>query len=382
MIKYILLFLSFVLPSFAEKTICLNMIVKDESHVITRCLESVKNHIDYWVIVDTGSTDGTQKIIKEFLKDIPGELYERPWVDFGHNRDEALSLAFDKGDYILFMDADEKLVLGPDFVKPALDKDYYYISVRDSDTTFSEYHRFFLVNNHLKWAWRDVLHEYLLVPSDAKTSEVLKTMRVFTDSDGNRSKDPKKYYKDAAVLEKALEKDPSNARYVFYLAQSYHNAEEYELAIKNYERRASMKGVWDKEVFWSLYTAGKLQEHLKKPQEIFLKNYSKAFESDQTRAEPLYRLADYFFKNKTFVLGYIVAKAGLSILMPSDGMYVEHWIYHYGISLQYANCAFMLGKYDEASEVYEKLLKRTDLPEDARKLTVNNLLCCKGKQAK
>jgi glycosyltransferase involved in cell wall biosynthesis len=41
------------------KTICLNMIVKGESRVIQRALASVKHLIDYWVIVDTGSTDGS-----------------------------------------------------------------------------------------------------------------------------------------------------------------------------------------------------------------------------------------------------------------------------------------------------------------------------------
>src|ERR1700732_422892 len=65
-----------------KKTVCLNMIVKDETRVIRRCLESVKPVIDYWVIVDTGSTDGTQAMIKDFMKDVPGELQERPWVDF------------------------------------------------------------------------------------------------------------------------------------------------------------------------------------------------------------------------------------------------------------------------------------------------------------
>src|SRR3972149_9108675 len=83
-----------------RKTICLNMIVKDEALVIERCLGSVKHLIDYWVIVDTGSKDGTQEIIKNYLKDIPGELYESPWVDFAHNRNEALDFANNKGDYL------------------------------------------------------------------------------------------------------------------------------------------------------------------------------------------------------------------------------------------------------------------------------------------
>ena len=73
-------------------TICLNMIVKNEAHVIRRCLDSVRPFIDCWVIVDTGSTDGTQELIREVMRDIPGELRERPWKNFAHNRNEALSL--------------------------------------------------------------------------------------------------------------------------------------------------------------------------------------------------------------------------------------------------------------------------------------------------
>jgi Glycosyl transferase family 2. len=82
---------------FAMKTVCLNMIVKNEIHVIRRCLSAVKEFIDYWVIVDTGSTDGTQEAIREFMKDSPGELHERPWCNFAHNRNEALDLARKRG---------------------------------------------------------------------------------------------------------------------------------------------------------------------------------------------------------------------------------------------------------------------------------------------
>ena len=85
------------------------MIVKNETHVIKRCFESLKNHIDYWVISDTGSTDGTQDYVREYFNEagIPGDLIENQWEDFAHNRNLALDAAIGKSDYILFMDADD-----------------------------------------------------------------------------------------------------------------------------------------------------------------------------------------------------------------------------------------------------------------------------------
>ena len=83
------------------------MIVKDEAGVIERCLASVKPFVTHWAIVDTGSTDGTQDIIRRCMADVPGALHERPWRDFGHNRSEALDLARAQGGgYVLVMDAD------------------------------------------------------------------------------------------------------------------------------------------------------------------------------------------------------------------------------------------------------------------------------------
>src|SRR5580704_6811803 len=90
-------------------SICLNMIVKDEAHIIHEVLESTLKYISYWVISDTGSTDGTQDIIKKFYAKhkIPGELHEDKWEDFGHNRSLALEYAHGKADYIWVFDADD-----------------------------------------------------------------------------------------------------------------------------------------------------------------------------------------------------------------------------------------------------------------------------------
>src|SRR5580693_975887 len=114
----------------SKKTVCLNMIVKDEAQVIEKCLSSVKPLIDYWVIVDTGSSDNTKMVIQKTMDGIPGELHARPWVNFAHNRNEALELAKDKGDYVLLIDADEVLQYPEDFAFPGLEKDLYFILVR------------------------------------------------------------------------------------------------------------------------------------------------------------------------------------------------------------------------------------------------------------
>jgi glycosyltransferase involved in cell wall biosynthesis len=98
-----------------KPTICLNVIVKDETPMIRRCLESVRPLIDSWVIVDTGSTDGTQDVIRDVYGDLPGELYERPWRGFDGSRTEAIELARARADYLLFVDADDVMEMVPAF---------------------------------------------------------------------------------------------------------------------------------------------------------------------------------------------------------------------------------------------------------------------------
>ncbi len=94
-------------------TLCLNMIVKDEAHIIENTLSKLLNKvkIDYWVISDTGSTDNTKEIIVDFFKQkgIPGELYDDPWKNFGYNRTKALTHAYNKSEHLLIFDADDEI---------------------------------------------------------------------------------------------------------------------------------------------------------------------------------------------------------------------------------------------------------------------------------
>lgn len=350
------------------------MIVKNESDVITRCLASVKPIIDYWVIVDTGSTDGTQAIIKEFMKDVPGELYEKPWKNFEHNRNEALDYARGKSDYILFIDADEVLAYEPDFKLPPLKENFYFMTTSYGGT---KYARVQMIDNTLDWKWKGVLHEAVDSPQ-RKTSGLIAGVENVVHTDGARSKDPEKYQKDVKVLEEALIKEPNNTRYVFYLAQSYRDANDPKNALETYQKVTQMSR-WDEEIYISLYQIALLKDQLKYPQDEVIAAYYKAFSFRPTRAEPLNHLAEFYRKDNRFAEGYVASKAGLQIPQPKDLLFVEQWSYDYGLLLECSVCAYWIGKYQESYDLTQKMLAVKDLPQSIKELGERNLAFAKEK---
>jgi len=352
-----------------RKTVCVNMIIKNESQIIRRCLATVRPLIDYWVIVDTGSTDDTIAIVKDFMQDIPGELHERPWVDFAHNRNQALQLAKGKADYVLIIDADEVFALAEGFTLPPLDKDFYYITTSFGGT---RYPRVQLVNNHLDWKWIGVLHEGLYCPQ-AQTAATLEGIKNVVSCDGARSKDPKKFLKDAQVLEAAMLKEPHNQRYQFYLAQSYRDAGERELALKNYEKRIAMGG-WDEEIYWSMLQIGLLQDALKMPLEKVAESFKKAHAYRPSRTEPIYYLANLYRRAGNYAEGYRVSREGL--FMPpavNDILFVEKWVDDYGLMLEFSICAYWIDKFTEAQLASQYLLAKSDLPDNVRECLDRNM---------
>lgn len=338
------------------------MIVKNESAVIERCLASLKDKIDYWVIVDTGSTDGTQEVIRNFLKDVPGELYERPWVDFSHNRNEALELGRTKADYLLFIDADQILEFPDSNGWPVLNKDCYYVIVQSDFRYAAQY--VLLVKTSLAMRWEGVLHEGLV--HNGKNCSVFADIRISAISDGHRSQDPDKFLKDAAILEKALEKEPENSRYAIFLALTYDAAKQYELAYKWFEKRSQMGGS-DEEVFYSILKMAHLERLFEKEPSLFIATYEKAYEKRPTRAEPLYWLADYYITQKDFEKAYHLATKAQKIPFPyTDVVYLEASVYEYEILLQIVRCAYQTKRYKECHEALLSLQKNPKLPDQIR----------------
>jgi glycosyltransferase involved in cell wall biosynthesis len=352
-----------------KKTICLNMIVKNESSVIRRCLASVIRLIDYWVIVDTGSTDGTQRIIRECLAPIGGELHERPWVNFAYNRNEALLLAQNKGDYLLFIDADEQLQFSPSFAMPNLTKDFYVSNVEVEGGV--RIHRELMVNNHLPWTWVGVVHEAITCPL-VKSYELLSHVINHARQDGHRSQNLQKFLMDAQILRQALKDDPHNSRNQFYLAFSYDVAGRYGAALKQYQECVLMNG-FAEEVFYSLYRIAWLQEQLGKDFETIVDSYSRAFLARPSRVEPLFYLANFYVRKNKPLLAYFVSRYAQMIPPPDDHVMVDYPLYSYRLLEQWADICYLLGRFDETIAAYRKLLVKSELPIEDR-LKIESLL--------
>lgn len=344
------------------------MIVKNEVHVIERCLESLKGFIDRWVIVDTGSSDGTQLRIRECLRELPGTLIERPWVDFAHNRSEAILEARDWGDYLFILDADEVLALDAGFELPPLDKDSYEVEILSGELS---YYKTQLISNRLNWYYKGVLHEVLRC-DQACEEGVLAGAHIRRYTDGARSRDPLTYKKDALILERALLDEPENARYVFYLAQSYRDAQDLELALTHYERRAAMGG-WREEVWYSLYQAADLKQRLDRDWGEALAAYLRAYEAYPKRIEPLYRIGMYYQRRREFATAQLFLKRAIELPYPQgDRLFVEKTIYDYIARMEYAVSAYWVGDDAEAVRVNNELLGRPDLPGEIVEQVIKN----------
>lgn len=288
------------------------MIVKNESHVLAACLESVKSLIDYWVIVDTGSIDNTEEVARSALHGVPGEYHHAEWEGFGKARTAAFDHAVGKADYALVIDADETLAFSGERKLPDLTADAYMVWAKPSGGVKFITRRLFKLS--LGWRYEGVLHEY---PAAAKlwSDEALEEPFVLTTQNGARSQLPDKYLRDALTLEKALVDDPTNSRYVYYLAQSWRGAGEDLKAAHRYIQRSAMgTGLNPEEIYISLLEAGRSFGRLGMLEECE-RSLLEARRASPSRPEAMTSLAELY-------------RTWAKHIPPHGTMNVETWQYH------------------------------------------------------
>jgi tetratricopeptide (TPR) repeat protein len=377
-----------------RSTVCLNMIVKNEARTIGRCLTSVLPFIDTWVIVDTGSTDGTQEFIRDQLRHVPGELFERPWKNFGHNRTEALRLAEGKADFLLLCDADMVLKVHDQAFRPSLDHHGYFVRQFHEQNSFCNIR---LINAQLmgdqRWCYRGSTHEYIdsVRPESNCKTKMTDAITFLDYGDGGSKGD--KYARDAALLQYELQHISDQTqqlinvgaevaelqqlrklegRTVFYLAQTYRDMGALQESLEAYQHRTVIGG-WDEEVWTAQFEVAKLSERLRLSAVVVTSRYLQAYNDRPKRCEPLVELARFHRERSEHHLAYLFARAAIRIPEPDDILFVDTTAYQWRGLDEYAVASYWVGNFQECARVCGELLKTGVLPASQVERVAKNL---------
>lgn len=332
------------------------MIVRDEAAVIERCLDSAMHLIDAWVIVDTGSTDDTAARIRGRLGHLPGALYDRTWVDFATNRNELLDLARPVADYLLLLDADMS-VIDDGFDRATLEADVYDVEVRGGIA----YRMPYLVRSTLAWRYHGATHEYIAAPGTPRRARP-QGLALHHHADGGSRTD--KFERDLRLLEGAVRADRNDTRSVFYLAQTRQALGDHAGALAAYRRRIELGG-WDEEVFWSLYQVGVVLE-ARGEWTHAAQAYLSAWEFRPSRAEPLFRLAAGYRARAHHQVARLMAERAAGIDLPDDVLFVERWVYDWGVDFELSVALWWTGDRARSIEITTALLARDDVTPEYR----------------
>lgn len=348
----------------------LTMIVKDESHIIKECLESVYKYIDYYCISDTGSTDDTKKIIKEFFdeKGIQGEIHDDPWQDFGTNRTKALERTWGKSQWAIMIDADD--FISGTFPIEKLDPnvDGYMVVLRRGALKWKRAQIFNVMRK--QWHYRDVRHEYAFadknidgtdcVPGQLNVPVIEGDFTWNARTEGNRTiscTQQEKYKKDYDILKAELEKDPTHARYQFYAAQSAFDMGDFELAEKEYLRFTEI-GKWDEELYFAWIRVGISKALQKKPACESIEAFLRAYCMRPTRAEALFMLSECCRSANLLAAGCIFASYATTLQYPAnDLLFVDEEIYRWGILSELSITAYYAQKPHVGYQATQRLVE-------------------------
>lgn len=322
--------------------LCLNMIVKDEAARITRALESTAQFVDCYAVTDTGSSDDTVDVIKKFFAahKIPGHVQHAPFKDWSQARNAALVGARAMiprfgWDYAILMDADMELKVN-NFAKfhDCLETGglSYDMEQRAGSLHYGNRR---LISAQASGFYKGVTHEYL----DVHSAGLIPSETAYFVDHADGSNRPEKFKRDIRLLLDGLAEEPANERYFYYLAQSYRDASDLELAMHWYRQRVAAGG-WAEEQ-WSAQVNLALCYKDKKDVDGFIREMLIAYNMRPQRAESLHHLANHFrMQDDKQPIAALFAEVGMGIPRTNDLLFVDDHVYSAGLKEEFAIAGF------------------------------------------
>ncbi len=350
--------------------LCLVMIVKDEARSIETTLQSVRPFVDRWLILDTGSTDGTQDLAKKAMDGLPGQLVEEPFVDFGSTRSRALELAGTECEYSLMLSGDEALV-GGEALRAFAEANRgesgpkhgaYHVQIHMGDAVYDQAR---LARTDAGWRYLGVTHEHL-----GKEKTPPPTIRVpdcYVLHDVSH-RDPKamrrRWELDLKLLTAQQKKTPQDHRTQFYLAQTLECLGEHRRAAQAYERRVKMGG-WPEEVYESMFRLARTMGASGARWSEVEAQYLAAHTYAPHRAEPLHEVAVHWYKKKNWPLTYLFAKRGSELPFPKKVTnLVDREVYAWKLADLVGTAAYYVGEYEAGERALAQCIAAR--PDDER----------------
>lgn len=378
----------------------LTQIVKNEAHVITRMLNSIKPIVDIVCLVDTGSTDDTIEVVKNWgtQNNIETHVFERAFDNFENSRNYSIQMAReitkDRGNdfWGFWLDADETIEVLPSFNKNKIDKDLYMFNTYINVMKYTRNECFKLDK---PFRFYGPVHEYIVCDDKNITSGLMEGINVRVQMDGGSWKGniPDKYKSHAFVLEKYIDQNRQDPRWIFYTAQSYHdsacmpdnreeNEERLRRSLKYYKERISRPDGYPEEVFYSQFRVGTIMRALEEPWNLTMNEFLKAYSFDPLRAEPIKAIIDYYLSVGEWHNAYLFSKFAKVNFhdrnpYPQRLLFVDESLYIWKILEVHAAASFYTGRRDEAKQVYQEMVKVSRekpeyfTPEDMQKIQMN-----------
>ena len=367
-----------------DKTLmALVMMVKNEEKRIRVSFDSVKDYTDTFIILDTGSTDTTIEICKEYCKEhgITLHLKEDTFVNFCYSRNVLLDWcdeALKKPRYLLQLDCNDELRNHKELMEfmttykgPATG--FYLKQQWWTGNNMDSYFNIRMCKSHAKWRYKGVVHEYIiqdglsqkdLAKAGGRTTERLENIVLFQDRTLDDDKSFKRFSRDKDMLYSEFLKEPKDPRTLFYLAQTCGCLGNMQDAYRFYLLRINNEDVgFVEEVYQSYFRLGEICQVLGHPWQESVDWYMKAYAHSQ-RAEPLIKLAehyiqqDHFNNNKPdYMLAYMYASMACKLIFPYNQiLFVDRRCYFYKRWHTLGVIAYHVQQYKEGAEACTKAL--------------------------